>query len=108
MQGHTFEGDPCGRCGGTLRSKKTGRCMPCNVKWKVQSLENRAEREMMRGKPCPVCRFAMRDPCYDEHPDTGEFRGWICSNCNKGLGMLLEDADVLRRAARYIARHNKP
>ncbi|WP_429387999.1 endonuclease domain-containing protein [Paenarthrobacter sp. TE4293] len=29
-------------------------------------------------------------------------RGLLCQTCNKGLGLLLEDADILMRAAEYV------
>lgn len=35
-------------------------------------------------------------------PKDGEFRGWLCSNCNSGLGFFADNPDRLRAAAEYL------
>lgn len=46
----------------------------------------------------PGTKPLMLDHCHD----TGAFRGWICVNCNLGIGMLGDTAGALRRALAYI------
>jgi hypothetical protein len=52
---------------------------------------------------CEICglRSSMA-LCLDHEHLTGMFRGWICSNCNVGLGHFRDNAEALEKAARYI------
>ena len=34
----------------------------------------------------------------DHDHDTGEFRGWLCNNCNTGLGAMGDTIEGLERA----------
>lgn len=38
---------------------------------------------------------------------SGRVRKLLCHNCNRGLGSLQEDPDLLRRAADYIEAHRE-
>lgn len=49
------------------------------------------------GTPISVWRL---DHCHE----TGEFRGWVCSNCNIGLGKFYDDVNLLHRAVEYIQK----
>jgi hypothetical protein len=42
----------------------------------------------------------------DHDHDTGKVRMLLCANCNKGIGNLQEDPDLLRRAADYLECFN--
>ena len=57
---------------------------------------------MMIGKPCAICTVAMDQPCYDHNPKSGKFRGWLCHQCNVGLGKFKEDYDIVITAANYL------
>lgn len=35
-------------------------------------------------------------------PRQGEFRGWVCSNCNTAMGLAADSPDKLRALAEYI------
>lgn len=52
------------------------------------------------GNPMSVWRL---DHCHE----TGQFRGWLCANCNIGLGKFYDDPDLLTKAIRYIQK-NRP
>ena len=34
--------------------------------------------------------------------ETGEYRGWICNNCNVALGRLNDDINALQNAIKYL------
>jgi hypothetical protein len=43
----------------------------------------------------------------DHDHSTGTVRGLLCSSCNKGLGFLMDNPILLRRAAEYLEYHQK-
>jgi hypothetical protein len=64
-----------------------------------------------QGGVCALCESSPT-PGISLHVDhdhgTGEIRGLLCVRCNNALGLFREDADLLKRAARYVtadARH---
>jgi hypothetical protein len=38
----------------------------------------------------------------DHNHKTGEIRGLLCSTCNQGIGLLLDNPTILRKAAEYL------
>mgnify|MGYP002639360829 CR=1 FL=1 len=73
--------------------------------------EVRRIKESQGGK-CAICLgegFKMRgvhksalnlDHCHT----TGAVRGLLCHNCNRGIGLLQDDPDYLRRAIEYVTK----
>lgn len=97
----TFEGRPCRRCGSSTRYVNGAqRCVPCNRRYIVQHHATATERDALRGQPCVLCDAPMEQPCFDE--TDGRLRGWLCHDCNKGLGWFRERPWLLHRAARYV------
>ena len=48
----------------------------------------------------PVTRNWQLDHCHD----TGDFRGWLCKQCNTGLGNLGDNLQSLQLAVEYLQR----
>jgi hypothetical protein len=44
--------------------------------------------------------------CCDHQHGTNIFRGWLCHDCNKGLGFLGDDPEKCIRAAVYLKDSN--
>lgn len=42
----------------------------------------------------------------DHNHKTGEIRKLLCSNCNRGIGFLKDDPQLLRKAADYLEKYN--
>ena len=65
---------------------------------------------------CPICQRSLKeigrkgqkmlqswtlDHCHKNET----FRGWICGNCNTGLGAFKDDVDRITRAKNYLEDH---
>lgn len=59
-----------------------------------------------QGGVCAICRGPQAAPhkflCVDHCHTTGKIRGLLCSPCNKSLGLLKDDPEILLAAARYL------
>ena len=66
--------------------------------------EIRAERV---GLPCDCCGKPMERPNFDHCHATGKFRGWLCYNCNIGIGKLGDDIPGLMQAVDYLKRSDE-
>jgi hypothetical protein len=70
-----------------------------------------AERVEIAGRPrpsiCDLCRGNHHlGIVFDHCHESGNFRGWICDRCNKVLGLVADNALLLRKMARYLDRSN--
>jgi hypothetical protein len=66
-----------------------------------------------QGGVCAIC--SENNPggrrkymAVDHDHSTGVVRGILCNNCNRALGLLKDNADILRRAADYIQKGSPP
>lgn len=56
---------------------------------------------------CAICARPERERkvlSLDHDHDTGEIRGLLCSNCNKGLGFFDDNAALVRAAHEYLSK----
>ena len=78
------------------------RCRSCIVD--SEAILRRLKRENPMppsGTPCVCCARIDRLYCDHDHA-TKEFRGWVCKNCNAGMGLLGDNEFGLRRALTYL------
>lgn len=67
----------------------------------------------LQGNKCAICgseetdkrRGKLRALAVDHDHETGKVRGLLCGACNKGIGLLKDDAEILRKAAAYLDKH---
>lgn len=56
---------------------------------------------------CPICDKYTENWILDHcHLDL-EFRGYICNDCNLGLGKFGDDIEILKKAIKYLKRKSK-
>ena len=85
--------------------------------WELAHLEQRRERSRKAMRkfngaknptgeqkfgPCELCKTETKLH-YDHDHATGEFRGWLCILCNRGLGMFRDNPERLIAAIAYLA-----
>lgn len=61
---------------------------------------------------CKICNKPETDPhkknlSIDHCHLTGKVRGLLCNHCNRGIGLLKEDYDILQRAADYLRTYSE-
>ncbi len=60
-------------------------------------------------RTCECCQKSIPDEDrinFDHCPKTMSFRGWICTNCNTGIGKLGDSLEGVYLALQYLRRHN--
>lgn len=89
-------------------------CKKCNNILSKQ----RKELRKQHGNPpenykCPICQRDEQQISsgggnkstrwvLDHNHDTNKFRGWLCHNCNMGIGAFKDDRNILQRAIEYL------
>ena len=53
---------------------------------------------------CAICKIEIElmDSAIDHNHETGEFRGVLCRQCNRALGMFKDSPTILRNAVEYL------
>lgn len=54
-------------------------------------------------KNCQVCG-STKKICVDHDHKTNRVRGFLCDNCNKALGFVNDDTNVLMELIRYVTK----
>lgn len=57
----------------------------------------------LKGQPCLICSKESTELDHDH--ETKTIRGWLCGNCNRGLGLFGDNPAVLRKAAIFLERN---
>lgn len=77
--------------------------------------KKRRGKELLAGKPkpshCELCGTKEFEEnvgriVFDHNHSTGNFRGWICDRCNKVLGLVYDQTELLRSMANYLEANN--
>lgn len=81
--------------------------------WRKQGIDmdlvRYSEALVYRGGACDICSVVTEslELHVDHKHGESRVRGFLCGECNKGLGMFYDDPEKLRRAADYLDRHNR-
>jgi hypothetical protein len=57
-----------------------------------------------RGGKCDVCGRQFKVLCVDYWYKTNKVRGLLCQTCNAGIGFLLDDMSIVKKAAVYLEK----
>lgn len=122
----------CERCGGVTSTCKAVVCRSCYREqkkasqskkeykrdWHLQKKYGMTSEEFeswwiaFRGR-CGICGCEMKRPtgtrgqaldvvAVDHNHTTGKVRGLLCNACNKGIGLLKEDVNILYEAIKWV------
>ena len=89
-----------------FKTKLDNRCKACIKKQTKLRNELKAKWEHLKTDVCDCCgREHHKSLVIDHDHDTLKFRGWICENCNLGIGKLGDNIEGLEQALSYLRRH---
>jgi len=81
------------------------RCIPC---FRKESDWRREQREIYKHLDTGHCHCCGKEHekalHFDHDHDTLQFRGWLCINCNQGIGKLGDNMKGLNRALAYLKK----
>lgn len=94
------------------RQKKNGYRTARKSSWKkqgiVMTIEKYNDMVLSVGGRCEICGIHESSVkirlAIDHNHKTGEIRGLLCSYCNRGIGWLKDDIQVLKKAIKYLQR----
>lgn len=94
-----------------LSPPKAGRtrCEPCLAKNYQSQIPGRIKRQNKKPKPSTdicVCCESKGKLVWDHCHSSGEFRGWLCNNCNVALGMVKDSISTLEKLIEYLKRNS--
>jgi len=75
------------------------------IKHTLKKLGTDPESVQPEPKFCECCGRlpnAGKRLCIDHSHDTNKFRGWLCNNCNGGIGMLGDTLEGVQNAINYL------
>lgn len=64
----------------------------------------KATRPMPEDGLCECCGQGARRLVFDHCHATDKFRGWLCDNCNSGLGSFKDDIERFKKTILYLER----
>ena len=53
---------------------------------------------------CAICETNNVRLVIDHNHDTGKVRQLLCDNCNRGIGLLKDNPEVVQKAADYLRK----
>lgn len=81
-------------------------CKSCKIQHVTASRRLRKQHKQT-ATCCALCGRGDRRLELDHDHESGRFRGWLCSPCNRGLGLLGDDLSGVERARMYLIRNER-
>jgi formate dehydrogenase maturation protein FdhE len=83
-------------------------CRTCRNEW--QHTRKKLAKQYPKPVHCELCGDEFSDKLradLDHDHDTQQFRGWLCSHCNRGLGHFRDSPERLQKAITYLKERGK-
>lgn len=135
MTTHLVIPDLCGKCGLNAQKKTSTWCQSCSnayerERWARLSLADKKTRHLKskygldyewftrtlkdQNTSCKICGVGLvldanssNRACVDHSHNTGKVRGILCNHCNRAIGLLKDDVEILRNALSYLEKNNE-
>ena len=78
------------------------RCKACATEQSEIRRQLRLQNPPPPPGECPICLYQTDKWVLDHCHTGGTFRGYVCTSCNSGIGLLHDDPLVIRRAFNYL------
>ena len=98
----------CTKIGLKATYKKLGKNHYLKATYGITEQDMKDLHTSQNGK-CAICNTDInlsernkRSACVDHCHTTGKVRALLCNHCNRGLGMFLDNPQLLRNAATYL------
>ncbi len=103
-RGHDYE-----NTGQTLRLKSSNDCTACNRRnSRMRQRKVNWRKATHPPKDCEICGKIPEENepelSFDHDHGTSVFRGWLCGSCNRGIGLLGDNIEGLKKALAYLER----
>ena len=86
----------------TLEAGRKNTCKSCSNKLSKLRNKLRSENPPPDSGFCPICNFYTEKWILDHCHTSNDFRGYICNNCNLGIGRFYDDVEYLKKAIVYL------
>ena len=78
------------------------RCKVCHKQQADIRRKLRKENPPPEFGTCKICKTYTENWVLDHCHSSMKFRGYICTSCNSGIGLLHDDPEILERALKYL------
>lgn len=89
-----------------FKTKLDNRCKACIKKQSKLRNDLKKSWDHLKTNICDCCGQEHHKTLVLDHDhNTLKFRGWICEDCNLGLGKLGDNIEGVEKALAYLKRH---
>jgi hypothetical protein len=78
-------------------------CKSCEKK-AAEQLVTARKTAPSKTESCQCCEIKVSHLVLDHDHSTGNFRGWVCRNCNQGIGKLGDTVEGVQKALAYLQK----
>jgi len=103
-KGKYGKSDRCKLCANKITSEYNKK-NPIKVAARKYKLTVEFTEKLLSKEVCDICGSPptpRRRNCIDHCHTTGQVRGLLCEDCNKGLGRFKDSPDLLGKAIKYL------
>jgi hypothetical protein len=90
----------------TNEAGRKNTCKECNKQLALLRKKLRGDNPPPIAGKCPICKNHTENWILDHCHFNNTFRGYICNNCNLGLGKFNDDIELLQEAVRYLSKNS--